>query len=105
MAHPLRIEGAFYHVTSRGNRKETNEIDRKIFLSVLDNVVQKPGWVCHAYRLMGNHLHLAIETPEANLSAGMRRLNGIHSQAINRPHEQVGVFGDRSNGRMLPLGT
>ncbi|MFK5947369.1 MAG: hypothetical protein QM500_01200 [Methylococcales bacterium] len=30
----------------------------------------------YAYCLMGNHYHLLVETPEANLSKGMRQLNG-----------------------------
>jgi hypothetical protein len=29
---------------------------------------------------MSNHYHLVIETPEANLSKGMRHLNGIYTQ-------------------------
>ena len=41
-------------------------------------------WVCHAYYLMGNHYHLLVETPEANLSSGMRQLNGVYTQDFNR---------------------
>ena len=32
---------------------------------------------------MGNHFHLLLETPEANLSSGMRVLLGTYSQARN----------------------
>jgi putative transposase len=38
---------------------------------------QSYGWLCHAYCLMANHYHLLIETPKANLSIGMRQLNGM----------------------------
>jgi hypothetical protein len=39
---------------------------------------------------MDNHYHLVIETPEGNLSRGMRQLNGTYTQAFNRAHERVG---------------
>ncbi len=37
----------------------------------------KTGWRIHAYVLMGNHYHLLVETPEANLAAGMKWLQLI----------------------------
>ena len=39
---------------------------------------------------MGNHYHLLVETPEANLSRGMHRINAVYSQGFNRRHERVG---------------
>lgn len=45
---------------------------------------------------MGNHYHLLVETPDANLSAGMRQLNGVYTQLANRAHGRVGhVFQGR----------
>lgn len=45
---------------------------------------------------MGNHYHLLIETPDANLSKGMRQLNGVYTQTYNRHHRRVGhVFQGR----------
>ena len=95
MARPLRIEypGAVYHITSRGNAGHNiyqDDQDRKTFLNVLAEVVKKCNWYCHAYCLMDNHYHLLIETPEANLSYGMRQLNGIYTQRYNRRHRNVG---------------
>lgn len=95
MARPLRIEysGALYHVTSRGNDKKAiykDDADRETFLDVLDRVNKKYHWYCHAYCLMNNHYHLVIETPDGNLSAGMRQLNGIYTQSFNRRHGRVG---------------
>jgi len=95
MARPLRIEfpGAVYHVTSRGNARADifdDDSDRGRFLDVLTSVVRKHRWLCHAYCLMGNHYHLLIETPEGNLSRGMRQLNGIYTQKFNRSHNRVG---------------
>lgn len=95
MARPLRIEypGALYHVTSRGNAKAkifVDDSDHKAFLAVLGFVVKRFNWLCHAYCLMGNHYHLLIETPEANLSRGMRQLNGIYTQKFNWKHHRSG---------------
>jgi len=95
MARPLRIEypGAVYHVTSRGNARNmifNDDHDRSKFLKVFGTAVKNQRWLCHAYCLMGNHYHLLIETPEANLSRGMRQLNGIYTQAFNRRHNRSG---------------
>ena len=101
MARPLRLEyaGALYHVTSRGDRREAiyeGDSDRDGFLGVLSEVCATFNWVCHAYCLMGNHYHLLIETPEANLSKGMRQLNGVYTQLFNRTHSRAGhVFQGR----------
>jgi putative transposase len=95
MARPLRIEydGALYHVTSRGNERKAifkNDGDRKLFLDTLAQVNTRFHWICHAYCLMNNHYHLVIETPDGNLSKGMRQLNGVYSQAYNQRHGRVG---------------
>jgi REP element-mobilizing transposase RayT len=101
MARPLRLEfaGALYHVTSRGDRREDiydNNNDKTQFLSLLSCVCQTYNWVCHAYCLMTNHYHLLIETPDGNLSKGMRQLNGVYTQRFNRSHGRVGhVFQGR----------
>ena len=95
MSRPLRIEfcGALYHVTSRGDRREMiyeDDQDRQTFLALLADVVSRFNWCCHGYCLMGNHYHLLIETPDGNLSQGMRQLNGVYTQASNRRHRRVG---------------
>jgi REP element-mobilizing transposase RayT len=95
MARPLRVEypGAVYHVTSRGNARKkifSDDQDREIFLSILGAVVKRYNWACHAYCLMDNHYHFMIETPDANLSIGMRQLNGIYTQKYNRRHHKPG---------------
>ena len=95
MSRPLRIEysGAVYHVTSRGNARNkifSDDEDREMFISILDLVVKRYNWLCHAYCLMTNHYHLMIETPDANLSIGMRQLNGVYTQKYNRRHGSPG---------------
>jgi len=101
MSRPLRIEfpGALYHVTARGNRREAiyeDDGDRRLFLKILGDVVETFNWQCHAYCLMTDHYHLVIETPDGNLAKGMRQLNGVYTQAINRRHGRSGhVFQGR----------
>ncbi len=101
MARPLRIEysGAVYHVTSRGNERKhifRTDNDRAVFLRILQSVTVRFHWLCHAYCLMDNHYHLIVETPDGNLSAGMRQLNGVYTQTYNRQHDRVGhVFQGR----------
>lgn len=95
MARPIRIEfsGALYHVTARGDRREAiyeDDADRECFLDVLGRVAEDFNWICHAYCLMTNHYHLVIETPEGNLSKGMRQLNGVFTQSSNRRHGRTG---------------
>ena len=101
MSRPLRIgySDALYHLTLRGNARGEiflDDTDREIFLNVLAAVVERFGWRIHAYCLMGNHYHLLAETPQPNLSQGMRWLNGVYTQRFNRRHERVGhVFQGR----------
>lgn len=79
-------------MTSRGNARSDiylSDEDREMFLEVFAHVVDRFGWVCHAYCLMSNHYHLMIETPQANLSRGMRQLNGMYTQRFNRAHQRV----------------
>ena len=95
MSRPIRIEfpDALYHVTSRGDRREPifdDDQDRRSFLTTLEQVVNRFNWVCHAWCLMDNHYHLLIQTPDGNLSRGMRQLNGVYTQASNRRHGRVG---------------
>jgi REP element-mobilizing transposase RayT len=95
MSRPLRIEfpDALYHVTSRGDRREDifeDDRDRQTFLETLEQVITQFNWTCYAWCLMDNHYHLLIQTPDGNLSKGMRQLNGVYTQASNRRHGRVG---------------
>ena len=91
MARSLRIEfpRAVYHITSRGDKREKifeNDKDREIFLEILGSVVERYNFLCHAYCLMDNYYHLLIETPDGNLSQGIRQLNGVYTQKFNKIH-------------------
>lgn len=80
MARPLRInyEGAFHHITVRGNERKRiflSKTDYEKFLSLLTENSTRYGVIIHCYVLMGNHYHLAVETPKGLLSQFMHDIN------------------------------
>ncbi|KEQ12186.1 transposase [Endozoicomonas numazuensis] len=107
MSRPLRLEyaGALYHVTSRGNERKPIFLEKKdfeLFLEVLDEVCFRFNWVIHSWCLMTNHYHFLVETPDANLSAGMRQLNGVYTLRFNRRYGRVGhLFQGRYKGILV----
>ena len=101
MARKLRVEyeGAIYHVMNRGDRKEPifkTDKDRELFLDTLGEACGKTDWQVHAYCLMPNHFHLVVETPKANLVAGMKWFLGTYTARFNRRHK---LFGHLLSGR------
>jgi putative transposase len=105
MARQIRIEydGAAYHVMARGNQGQVifaDDLDRKVWLETLAEACEKTGWRIHAYVMMGNHYHLLAETPEGNLVAGMKWLQGTYTQRYNSRHS---VFGHLFQGRYKAL--
>jgi putative transposase len=105
MARKLRVQypGAIYHVMNRGDRCEPifkDDADRKRFLETLAEVCVKTGWQVHAYCLMANHFHLVVETPQANLVAGMKWFLGTYTSRFNRRHK---LFGHLFSGRYKSL--
>jgi len=95
MARKPRIEfpGAVYHIMSRGDRGEAivdDEEDARRFFDCVGEVCEKTGWRIHAFCLLRNHYHLLCETPEANLVAGMKWLQGTYTQRYNSRHRQRG---------------
>lgn len=95
MARTARLEyaGACYHVINRGNYRRdlfSGEGAAAAFERVLDEACGSFGWRVHAYVIMRNHYHLALETPEPNLSAGMKWLQGTWVSRFNRLRRQTG---------------
>lgn len=95
MPRQVRIQypGAIYHVMSRGNRRQEiylDDVDRQDFLKTLAEACQKTGWGVHAYCLMSNHYHLVVETPNANLVAGMAWLQSAYTIRLNHRHKLIG---------------
>jgi REP element-mobilizing transposase RayT len=107
MARQLRFQysGAVYHVMARGDGGKQlflGKEDHESFRHWLEQVCGSHGWRIHAWVLMGNHFDLLLETPEANLAAGMRVLLGTFSQAWNHRHQQP-LFSRSPNRTLAPL--
>jgi REP element-mobilizing transposase RayT len=105
MPRKLRVEypGAIYHVMNRGDRREPifrDDEDRKLLLSTLGECCGKTDWQVHAWCLMVNHFHLVVETPRANLVAGMKWFLGTYTARFNRRHK---LFGHLFSGRYKAL--
>lgn len=101
MPRSPRIEfpGAMYHVLARGDRREPIVLaddDRWMFLRTLGEMAGRTGIRVHAYALMGNHYHLVIETPRANLVDGMKWFQNTYTRRFNVKHGRWGhLFGGR----------
>ncbi len=107
MARKLRIEysGALYHVINRGNYRADifkDEGARAAFEACLWEACEKTGWVVHAYVIMRNHYHLALETPNGDLVAGMKWLQATFANRFNRFRAERGhVFQGRYQAIVL----
>jgi len=107
VARQLRIqyEGAIYHLLNRGDRREEifrDDVDRKRFMETLEAICHKTGWQVHAYCLMGNHFHLVVETPRANLVTGMKWLLGTYTMRFNCRHQLSGhLFAGRYKSLLI----
>jgi len=101
MARPTRYEypGGVYYIRCRGKGFEPifrEEGDRLDFLDILAETVFRFKWLCHSYCLLNDHYHLILETPQGNLSRGMRQINGLYTQMFNRKYRRRGsLFGER----------
>ena len=72
------------------------------FLKCLQEACEGMGWRLHAWVLMGNHYHLCLETPEANLVEGMRWLQSTFANRFNRFRKESGhVFQGRYKAILL----
>jgi putative transposase len=107
MARPLRLcfEGATYHVTARGMRKERlfhSDRDRRVFLEKMTEAFSKYEFVCYAYCLMPNHYHLFLMTPLPNLPDGLHYLNASYANWFRTKYELVGpVFQGRYKSMLV----
>ena len=95
MARLVRIEyeGVIYHVTVRGNNRRAifyDDKDRCRFLLRLKEMVEEFGVRVYAFCLMTNHLHLVLETPNANLGRFMQKLQTAYTIYFNLRHGESG---------------
>ena len=90
-----RIEypGAIYHVINRGNYRWDvfgSAGAAKRFVETLEETVKRYEWELGAYVVMRNHFHLAVRTPQPNLSAGMQWLQATFATRFNRMRSERG---------------
>jgi len=100
MARRPRIQfaGALYHIINRGNyRRDIFETEgaAQAFEKCLFETCEKSGWRLHAYVIMRNHFHLAVETPQGNLVKGMHWLQGTFATRFNRFRSEQGYLFQR----------
>ncbi|MCP4268228.1 MAG: hypothetical protein GY777_22085 [Candidatus Brocadiaceae bacterium] len=91
----MRIEfpGAWYHFTCRGNERNRifkDDADRREFLSILTDSLDKYAVELHGYVLMDNHFHLILHTPSGSLSRFAQRFNTAYTVYYNRKHKRTG---------------
>jgi REP element-mobilizing transposase RayT len=107
MTRPLRllVPDGTYHAVARGINRAAlfrDDADHAQFLRILARVVDRMGWALLAYCLMGNHYHLLLRTPEANVARGMQQLNSSYAQALNTRYKRSGpVFQGRFHGALI----
>ena len=95
MARQLRVEyeGAFYHITSRGNQRGKifwDDKDREGLKTILLRTKERYGYLLHGYVFMSNHYHLLIETPRANLKQVMQNINTSYTVFVNNKYQRAG---------------
>jgi putative transposase len=111
MARALRIEfeGAIYHLTARGNRRErifAGDADRAHFLGLLARALVRYEVELHAYVLLPNHFHLLARTKRANLSRWMHWVMVAYTVFFNRRHGKVGhLFAGRYKSLLVEEGS
>ncbi|MBK8475737.1 MAG: transposase [Opitutaceae bacterium] len=94
MPRKLRLEfpGACYHVINRGNYRAdvfATEGAKSAFEACLFEACEKSAWKLHAFVIMTNHYHLALETPDGNLVAGMQWLQATFANRFNQVRGSV----------------
>lgn len=111
MPRKLRLEfpGAIYHVINRGNYRRwifADDPTKAAFESCLFEACARSRWLVHAFVIMGNHFHLAVETPEGNLVAGMQWLQSTFANRFNRFRSEHGhLFQARYKSLLVEAGT
>ena len=89
---------------ARGSRQQTiyrTAADRVTYLAFLERTARRYRWNVLAYCLMGNHVHLLLETPDGNLGRGMQWLHGAYAQRMNQRHGTKGALFESRYGSVM----
>jgi REP element-mobilizing transposase RayT len=95
----LHVPGGLYHIVLRGNARQDvffTAGDRQYFYDLLAEGVTRFGYRVHAFCLMTNHLHLALQAGEDGLSSGMQNLSFRYTRFLNT---RLGKAGHVFQGR------
>ena len=101
---PRQDVPGIHHVYARGVDRRplfVDDVDRELYLTLLGQVIERMGWHCLTYCLMGNHVHLLIEIEEPSLSSGVHRLHGLYASDFNQRHKRTGHLFERRFGSTL----
>lgn len=110
MPYKLRLEfpGAIYHVINRGNYRRwifEESGAKAAFETCLFEACKRCEWLLHAFVIMSNHFHLALETPRGNLVAGMQWLESTYANRFNRFRNERGhLFQSRYKALLVEPG-
>jgi putative transposase len=89
----LHVPGGLYHVILRGNARQdiffTVE-DRRRFFELVSEGVERYGYQVHAFCLMTNHVHLALQSGDQALSVGLQNLSFRYTRHLNARLKRVG---------------
>jgi REP element-mobilizing transposase RayT len=88
MARKPRVHypGALYHAILRGNSGQTiffDDNDRTRFYLLIQEGVERFGHRIHAFCLMTNHVHLAIQIADISLSRILQNLSFRYTRWVN----------------------
>ena len=107
MPRHVRVEfpGAIYHITIRGNGRQSifgDDHDRERFLRRLAESVEAYGIRLYLFSLMSNHAHFVCETPSVNLSRFMQSLETGYTVYYNLRHRTSGhLFQGRYKAKLV----
>jgi len=89
----IHLSGGLYHVILRGNSRQDiffADEDRFVFYRLLEEGVRRFNYRIHAFCLMSNHVHLAMQMGREPLSRGLQNIAFRYTRHINRAQDRVG---------------
>jgi putative transposase len=96
----------FYHVVSRGNRRDPlfqDEKDVAAFISILTKIHEKTAFEIASYCFMTNHFHLQIRSQEVDMSKVMAMINRRYAGYYNTRYCVTGhAYEDRFFAEIVP---
>ena len=89
----VHVVGGLYHVMLRGNGGEDiffSDENRYHLYLLIQEGVERFGYRIHAFCLMDNHLHLAVQVAEVSLSKIAQNLSFRYTRWVNKAQSRVG---------------